>query len=96
MTEESVAKLKEFKANLEKIDSEQEKLKTALKLKTEELNKTKDDALKLYFEYRKLVKIKIDQKSWGAFGIEGRIMKKLLLLTVVLSINYSSMYRCWR
>ena len=69
MTEESAAKLKEFKTNLEKIDSEQEKLKTDLKLKTEELNKTKKEALELYSEYRKLVKIKIDQKSWKAFGI---------------------------
>ncbi len=69
MTAEAGTKLKEFKAELEKLDSEQEKLKTELKLKTEALEKKKDEAVKVYAEYKKLIKIKVDKGSWKAFGI---------------------------
>ena len=69
MTAEAATKLKEFKAELEKLDSEQEKLKTELKMKTEALEKKKDEAIKLYGEYKKLIKIKVEQGNWKAFGI---------------------------
>ncbi len=69
ITEESAQKLKDFKTNLEKLNSEQEKLKTELKLKTEMLQKEQEVAVKLYAEYKKLIKIKVDKGSWKAFGI---------------------------
>lgn len=69
ITEEAGTKLKELKSELEKLDSEQEKLKTELKLKTEALEKKKDEATKAYSEYKKLIKIKVEQGNWKAFGI---------------------------
>ncbi len=64
--------LKQLKAKLEKLDSEQEKLKADLKLKTELLEQSKKEAIDRYSELRKLVKIKVDQVSWKAFGIEDK------------------------
>ncbi len=64
--------LKNLKAEIEKLNSEQEKLKSDLKLKTEELENKGREAEKRYSELRKLVKIKVDQKSWIAFGIEDK------------------------
>lgn len=64
--------LKSFKAELERLDSEQEKLKADLKQKTEALEQKKREALTRYSELRKLIKIKIDQSSWKAFGIEDK------------------------
>ena len=69
ITAETATKLKEFKTELEKLDSEQEKLKTELKLKTEALDKKKDEAIKVYSEYKKLIKIKVEKMNWKAFGI---------------------------
>jgi len=72
ITEETSEELKDLKSEIEKLNSEQEKLKKELKLKTEELNSKIAKADSFYSENKKLIKIKVDQINWVAFGIDDK------------------------
>lgn len=57
---------------LETNNIEQEKLKSALKLKTEELNTSVDKVSKLHSEAKKVVKLALPQAQWIEFGMEDK------------------------
>jgi len=54
------------------LNSEQEALKSQLKVKTAELGTTTDQIEVLKSEAKKLVKLTIDQKQWKEFGIDDK------------------------
>lgn len=70
VTGETAEELKALKDELAKLDSDQEKLKSELKLKTEKLQAKQKEAVARYGELKKLIKIKMEKGSWKAFGIE--------------------------
>ncbi len=51
------------------LNTEQEKLKADLKIKTDELTNEMDVLAKLYAEAKKLVKIEFPQEQWVEFGL---------------------------
>lgn len=51
---------------------EQEKLKSALKLKTEEVNASVDNVSKLFSEAKKVVKLALPQAQWIEFGMDDK------------------------
>lgn len=72
VTEETINKLEEFKSLAEKLNSEQEKLKAQLKLKTEELSDTLDKLSALYVETKKRVKIDVSKSLWKEYGFSDK------------------------
>lgn len=67
--------LTRFKAHLEKtihLNSEQEKLKADLKLKTAALTLELKELTALYNEAKKMVKVQLSQEQWKEFGIEDK------------------------
>lgn len=72
VTEETISKLEELKSLAEKLNSEQEKLKAQLKLKTEELSDTLDKLSALYVETKKRVKIDISKSLWKEYGFSDK------------------------
>lgn len=53
-------------------NNEQENLKATLKVKTDELNRSMTELLRLYAESRKLVKMELPQVQWVEFGISDK------------------------
>lgn len=53
-------------------NSEQEKLKSDLKIKTEELNTSVDKVSKLLSEAKKVVKLALPQAQWKQFGMDDK------------------------
>ena len=54
------------------LNSEQEKMKADLKVKTAELDKETESMLKMYSEAKKRVKMDIPKEQWREFGIEDK------------------------
>lgn len=72
ITEEGVSKLEELRNQVQALNSEQESLKAELKKKTEVMQNQIKEMDKLYADMKKRIKLDIDQKLWGKFGIEDK------------------------
>ena len=69
INEEKMKELEAQTAALAALDSAQEELKSALKIKTAELEEARKKLTETMSTMRKLVKIAVDQNDWLTFGI---------------------------
>ena len=69
ITEEKMQELEAETAALAALDSAQEELKSALKIKTAELEEARKKLTETMSTMRKLVKIAVNQNDWLTFGI---------------------------
>ena len=70
--ESFVASIEDLGTSVSALNAEQEALKSQLKVKTDQLNKTLAALKAKSSEARKLVKLDLGHASWKAFGIQDK------------------------
>lgn len=70
--ESAIAELEQLRARIEQINSEQERLKAELKLKTEALYQGVAELEKKYAQVKKIVKMDFPPAQWIEFGVKDK------------------------